>query len=185
MPAWAARPRTTSRKRPRPFRAVFRFPRGVGGSRTSAAALAGGAHRFEEDDEPSLHVVGAGAVGAAVLDPEGHVLERPDSPDRVDVAEEEERRRLARQLDAEVVAEEARLAAERLELVGDAARDRPQPHGMSGGGLDLDELPEEVERPLVSHEVAKNMREILLDRLRRGRIHLLDRDRARLLRAAG
>ena len=97
-----------------------------------AAADAGLADRLDEDDEPRLHVVGAGAVRAPVLDPEGHGREGPDRPHRVDMAEQEERLALARQVDAEVVAAERRLAAVPLELGGDALRHGPQALGVTG-----------------------------------------------------
>jgi hypothetical protein len=116
-----------------------------------ASAVTGFADRLDENDEPRLHVVGAGAVGATVLDPEGHVRERPDLPDRVDVAKKQERGALAGEADAEVVAGEGRLAAVRLELGDDAFRDGAEAFGPARRRLDFDELTEEVERRVVAN----------------------------------
>lgn len=51
--------------------------------------------RFEKDDEATLHVEHAGAMGTVPVHAERHVLERAPRPDGVDVAEQEKRRRLA------------------------------------------------------------------------------------------
>src|SRR5207244_6898618 len=93
-----------------------------------AAAVARFADRLDEDDEPRLHVVGARAVGPSVLDPEGHVRERPDLPDGVDMAEEEERLALAGKVDAAVVAGGRRRAAVRLERRDGALRHGAHTH---------------------------------------------------------
>jgi hypothetical protein len=58
--------------------------------------------------------------------------------------EQEERDAFAREVDPEVVAEELRLAAVRLELGDDTFRDGAQARGVAGRRLELDELTEEV-----------------------------------------
>jgi hypothetical protein len=45
--------------------------------------------RVDHLGQAGLHVVGAGAVQAAVLDADRHVVERPHRPDRVEVSEQE------------------------------------------------------------------------------------------------
>jgi hypothetical protein len=106
----------------------------VGGEEDARGAppVARPAESLDEDDETRLHVVGARAVRAPVLDPEGHVRERADRPHRVDVPEQEERLALAGEVDAEVVAGERRLAAVRLERGGEALRDGAQAFRAAG-----------------------------------------------------
>ena len=49
--------------------------------------------RVQRLDDAGLHVEHAGAVGTAVLDAEGHALQRAHRPDRVEVAEHSHPRR--------------------------------------------------------------------------------------------
>ena len=74
----------------------------------------------------------------------GGPLEGADLPDGVDVAEEEERRASSRQVGAQVITDEPRLATERLELLADAAGHGAETFGAAGGRLDLDELAQQV-----------------------------------------
>jgi hypothetical protein len=62
-----------------------------------------------------------GPVGPSVRDPEGHRVERPERPDGVRVADDEQRLAAAVQLRHEVVAFEADARAMRREVRRDAS----------------------------------------------------------------
>ena len=111
------------------------------------APLAGVLDRFEQHDEAGLHVVDARPVREVALDPERHRGQRSDRPDRVGVADQQERRSGAAELGADVVAVEERYGrAQRLELAAHPLGDLADA-GRVRRRLDLDELAQQLDHP--------------------------------------
>ena len=109
---------------------------------TQGSTVPGPPDRLEQHDEPAFHVVDARPPGAALRDAPREARERPPRPDRVEVAEQEERRPGTREVGADVLALEHDRSAERAQLVrGPVAQARR----VAGRRLELDELSQELD----------------------------------------
>ena len=107
------------------------------------ARRSGSPDRLEQDDEARLHVEGAWAVRAAVLDAPRKARERPAGPHRVEMPEQQQRRALALELRAQMLALPLEPRAEPAQLRLDPVAHRAR---VAGRRLDLDELPEQLHR---------------------------------------